>query len=193
MEAGYPDDAVADDTDDGNGLVVTSQNAAATVLINSPAIVHGLKTYSFAFDPQTLGSTLVKVTFTGGAWGGVPNVFSMGCPGQQLGANGGFPTTNVTFSVGSIGQGSIGYCAADAYLDGAYFAHFLVNTGGAPVNYYAVLTKTGPSYYAHQISYQNFGCSTGATNIGTGVSYTDGAGTHPLGQMGSLPTGFVVQ
>lgn len=166
-----------------DGLVVRSENGAQTQLATTSGLVSGRHTWNIAYNPNTLGSTSVRIQVTapdpGTAWNLV-----MGCPGQTIG-NGDrdFPLVPVTFRFGSLSQGPglpppSGACTVSIWIDGSQAFTTTVNTSSIP----RVVPWTLSTGQGHGIEYKNYGANCSSTvGLIPSANITDPAGhTHTL-------------
>jgi hypothetical protein len=92
---------------------------------------------------------------------------------------------SVRFRFGTPISGAIGSCTAQAQIDGGTpFSVWITSTGTTEAT--ATITA-GPQ---HVIQFSNYRCSLAPSNLLPTASYTDGAGTHSLGNVNSTTPRF---
>lgn len=89
-----------------DGLVITADNTAATVLTTTNGLVSGTKALSFNHDPVARGTTKVRLKVTGNSNAGTIWNVGSSCPGQPAPG-----TTAVPIRFGLEGPSAIGECS----------------------------------------------------------------------------------
>lgn len=150
---------------------VTARNESNKELVNSKGQVSGFNIYKFTYDPNSLGTTNVKVKVTGNKNTGTSWTFTLGCPGQNLGNSDRVAKrVGVSFKYGiSAGGNSNVTCNSDVSVDGKRIGRVVGLGTTIPVT----LTE-GDS---HRVNYSNTSCEGGSSfNNGYPATFTDSKG-----------------
>ena len=155
-----------------DAIIVTPDNNSSNRLAKSRGLVSGFNVYTFDYDPVALGTTNVRVRVTGNSNAGTAWVFTLGCPGQNLGnSDRAAKRVGVSFKFGRTAGGtSTVTCSGDILVDGKLIG-VLGGVGGS-----ANTTLTQGSM--HQVVYSNAVCSGGsAFDSSYPATLTDSKGT----------------
>ncbi len=153
-----------------DAIRVTPDNDSNNNLVNSNGQVSGFNVYKFNYDPNSLGTTKVEIKVTGNSDSGTAWVFTLGCPGQNLGnSDRASKRVNVTFRFGlSVSGADLGdNCNFDVYVDGKREG----SVGGSGGSVSAKLTEGT----MHRVSYANVSCQ--GIRTGYRATFTDSGGS----------------
>ncbi|MFC4313121.1 hypothetical protein ACFPN2_28845 [Steroidobacter flavus] len=160
---------------------IRAENSAQSVLVTTTNMVSGWHTWTYPFDPATLGTTKVRVRVTGNSDPGTLWTATVSCPNQTLN-NGDRIEDRISITIGRGGWSGAGCSAGytDVNLNGKNVARLTFNKVGSGSSTSVAVTAGSHQRYTLTTTITDpetpgFSCSGNGN-----VYYTDRAGQHFL-------------